>query len=190
MGLITATKAFCKLLFNRQLSESFDEMIAQGGQMRIESKPSTVAPATAKPTTTKPTAPATIAPVRSDAISLIAALQREARLLDIVTEPLDGYSDAQIGAAAKEVLRDTGDVLQRMFGLEPLTELADGADLKTPEKFDAAQYRLTGNVSGDAPFSGTVAHHGWKATKCDVPQWTGEKSNAMIIAPIELEIKS
>lgn len=182
MGLITATKAFCILLFNRQLSESFDELIAQGGQAKIESKPSPAAP--------PPTAPATIAPVRSDAISLIAALQREARLLDIVTEPLDGYSDAQIGAAAKEVLRDTGDVLQRMFGLEPLTELADGADLKTPEKFDAAQYRLTGNVSGDAPFSGTVAHHGWKATKCDVPQWTGEKSNAMIIAPIELEIKS
>ena len=181
MGLITASKAFFKLLFDSELSQSFDEMVASGSAPKLESKPPTPAPAAS----TKPASPA-----RSDAISLIAALQREARLLDIVTESLDGYTDAQIGAAAKEVLRDTGAVLDRMFGLQPLTKLDDGATLETPAKFDAAEYRLTGNVSGEAPFSGTVAHHGWKATKCDVPKWTGEKSSALIIAPIELEIKS
>lgn len=178
MGLTTATKAFCKLLFNRELSDSFDQMVAAGSTPKIESKPAAPAPANLS------------SPARSEAISLIAALQREARLLDIVTESLDGYSDAQIGAAAKEVLRDTGVVVQRIFGLQPLTDSADGSPLETPTKFDAAEYRLTGSVSGDAPFRGTVAHHGWKATKCEVPKWTGEKSSAMIIAPIELEIKS
>ncbi len=180
MGLITATKAFCKLLFNPQLCDSFDEMIASGGTLKIESKPAAESP--------KPIPPEI--PVRSDAISLIAALQREARLLDIVTESLDGYSDAQIGAAAKEVLRDTGAVIDRMFGLQPLTTVEDGAHFETPDKFDAAMYRLTGNVSGEAPFRGTVNHHGWQATKCDVPQWNGEKESALVIAPIELEIKS
>ena len=77
-----------------------------------------------------------------------------------------------------------------MFGLQPLTDVADGGELETPAKFDAAEYRLTGSVSGEAPFRGSVAHHGWKATKCEVPKWTGEKSSALIIAPIELEIKS
>ena len=180
MGLITASKAFCKLLFNQELSASFDQLIAEGSAPKIESKPAAVAPAPAKPA----------APARSDALSLIAALQREARLLDIVTESLDGYSDAQIGAAAKEVLRDTGSVIERMFGLKPLTDAADGTELETPAKFDAAEYRLTGSVSGEAPFRGTVAHHGWKATKCEIPKWSGEKSSAMTIAPIELEIKS
>ena len=90
MGLITATKAFCKLLFNRELSASFDQLIAEGSTPKISPEPKPAA-APAKP---QP-------PARSDAISLIAALQREARLLDIVTESLDGYTDAQIGAAAK-----------------------------------------------------------------------------------------
>lgn len=179
MGLITATKAFCKLLFNQELSASFDQLIAEGSSPKISPEPKpAVTPAKPQP------------PARSDAISLIAALQREARLLDIVTESLDGYTDAQIGAAAKEVLRDTGAVLERMFGLQPLTDAEDGSALETPAKFDAAEYRLTGNVSGEAPFRGSVAHHGWKATKCDIPKWTGEKSSALIIAPIELEIKS
>lgn len=180
MGLITATKAFCKLLFNSELSASFDQLIAEGSAPKIEAKPAAAPPAPAKP----------IAPARSDAISLLSALQREARLLDLVTESLDGYSDAQIGAAAKEVLRDSGSVIERMFGLTPMTDAADGSELETPAKFDAAEYRLTGNVSGEGPFRGAVAHHGWKATKCDVPKWTGDKSSAMIIAPIELEIKS
>lgn len=180
MGLITATKAFCKLLFNSELSASFDQLISEGSAPKIESQP--------EPIVTAPVKPA--APARSEAISLIAALQREARLLDIVTESLDGYSDAQIGAAAKEVLRDTGSVIQRMFGLQPMTDAADGTELETPAKFDAAEYRLTGSVSGEAPFRGTVAHHGWKATKCEIPKWSGEKSSALVIAPIELEIKS
>lgn len=180
MGLITASKAFFKLLFNQELSASFDQLIAEGSTPKLSAPEPASVPEPAKP---QP-------PARSDAISLIAALQREARLLDIVTEPLDGYSDAQIGAAAKEVLRDTGAVLERMFGLQPMTDAADGSELETPAKFDAAEYRLTGSVTGEAPFRGSVAHHGWKATKCEVPKWTGEKSSAMIISPIELEIKS
>ena len=117
-----------------------------------------------------------------------SALQREARFLDIVSESLGDYSDAQVGAAARDVLRDSGKVIERMFSLRPLTEVEDGASIETPSNFDPAEYRLTGNVSGDGPFSGNVAHHGWKATKCDVPQWSGNKKTEMIVAPIEVEI--
>ena len=180
MGLMMASKAFCKLLFNSELSASFDQLIAESSTPKIEAKQPTAPPPPARPA----------APKRSEAISLLSALQREARLLDLVTESLDGYSDAQIGAAAKEVLRDSGSVIERMFGLKPMTDAADGTELQTPTKFDAAEYRLTGNVSGEGPFRGAVAHHGWKATKCDVPKWAGAESSALIIAPIELEIKS
>src|SRR5262245_30923704 len=78
-----------------------------------------------------PPAPAAAAPVavkspRSDAITLLAALQREARFVDIVNESLDGYSDAQIGAAARDVLRDSGKVLARVFSLRPVVNGEEG----------------------------------------------------------------
>ena len=179
MGLGVATKAFCKLLFNRDLSDSFQQMLDGNPQPKIEP-----AKKAAEPTKPKPTP----APTRSDAITLLSSLQREARLLDIVNESLDQYSDEQVGAAARDVLKDTGRVFERMFGLTPMTDKEDGAQLETPTKFDPSEYRLTGNVSGKAPFTGTVAHHGWKATKCDVPKWSGDASAGLVIAPVELEL--
>ena len=105
-----------------------------------------------------------------------------------MNESLDQYSDAQVGSAARDVLRDSGKVIERMFGLQPLTEVADGSPLETPATFDPAEFRLTGNVSGEAPFRGTVVHHGWKATRCEVPKWTGKEAASQIVAPVELEI--
>ena len=180
MGLVAATKAFCKLLFNRELSDSFQQLVDGNLQQKIEQSPKPSK--TASKPTVKP------APMRSDAISLLAALQREARLLDIVNESLDEYSDAQVGSAARDVLRDSGKVIERMFGLEPLTSNPDGSQMETPASLDPAEFRLTGNVTGEAPFRGTVAHHGWKATRCEVPQWSGKESAALIVAPVELEI--
>lgn len=178
MGLVAATKAFCQLLFNRELSDSFQQLVDGTLTPKIAAPPT---PAQSKKSA-KP------APARSDAISLLAALQREARLLDIVNESLDEYSDAQIGAASRDVLRDSGKVIERMFGLKPLTEIADGSPMETPASFDPAEFRLTGNVAGEAPFRGSVAHHGWKATRCEIPQWSGKKSAALIVAPVEIEI--
>lgn len=179
MGLIVATKAFFKLMFNRELSESFERLAAGNLPKGITDQSTAAAPA-------KPSPPP--APVRSDAISLLAALQREARFVDIVSESLDGYSDAQVGAAARDVIRDSGKVIERMFGLEPLTEIADGQSLTTPENFDPNHFRLTGNVTGEAPYHGTVAHHGWRATRCEVPKWSGNQKAALIVAPVELEV--
>jgi hypothetical protein len=182
--LVAATKAFCKLLFNRELSDSFQQLVDGTLTPRITDTSQPAAPSS--PAQPKPAAKPT--PARSEAISLLAALQREARLLDIVNESLDEYSDAQIGAASRDVLRDSGKVIERMFGLQPLTDIADGSPMDTPASFDPAEFRLTGNVAGEAPFRGTVAHHGWKATRCDVPQWSGKPSTALIVAPVELEI--
>ena len=177
MGLIVATKAFFKLLFNRELSESF-ELMANG---KLKPAANIEAPKPVAPP--KPPKPA-----RSDALSLLAALQREARFVDLASESLGDYSDEQVGSAAREVLEESGKVIQRMFALQPLATVGDGESMSTPEKFDPAEFRLTGNVTGDPPFNGNVAHHGWKATKCEVPSWSGQDSSKMIVAPVELEI--
>ena len=184
MGLVAATKAFCILLFNRELSDSFQQLVEGTLVPKIAASPASASSPIAQPKQKSEAAPA-----RSEAISLLAALQREARLLDIVNESLDEYSDSQIGAASRDVLRDSGKVIERMFGLEPMTKTADGSPMETPASFDPSEFRLTGKVTGEAPFRGSVAHHGWKATRCDVPKWSGKKSAALIVAPVELEIR-
>lgn len=140
--------------------------------------------------TPKPVTKATVPPKpkRNDAITLLAALQREARLIDLIQEPLSDYSDEQIGAAARDVLRDTREVLARMIELYPVVDAEDDAEVETPSDFDAGCYKLTGNVSGEPPFTGRLAHHGWRAAKCEIPSWTGSEDAANVVAPAEIEV--
>lgn len=138
----------------------------------------------------RPAAPKTpVAPARNDAVTLLATLQREARLLDIVKEPLSDYSDAQVGAAARDVLRECGTVLDRLFDLQPLVSQPEGETVEIPKGFDAARFRVTGNAVKEAPFSAALVHHGWQAQRCQLPQWTGTKEAALIVAPAEVEVK-
>ncbi len=134
----------------------------------------------------KPTPPP---PARNDALTLLATLQREARFVDIVKEPLADYSDAQVGAAARDVLRDCGTVLDRLFDVQPIIDKEEGDDVDLAAGFDAGRYRVTGNVTGEAPYSGPLVHHGWEAKRCALPQWSGSKDAALVVAPVELEIK-
>lgn len=172
MRLWLAIQSFFKILFDGQFANSV-------GQLQL---PPPTEPA--EPTT--PAAPAP--PQRSEAVTLLAALQREARFVDIVSESLDGYSDAQIGAAARDVLRDCGKVIERMFAVEPLASQAEGERVEVPAGYDPAEFRLTGNVSGEPPLAGQLVHAGWRATKCEVPEWSGRDASALVVAPAEVQV--
>ena len=74
-----------------------------------------------------------------------------------------------------------------MFGVEPLQTVAEGAPVEVPAGYDPARYRLVGNVPRQGPLRGKLAHPGWKATRYDVPAWTGQADAARIIAPAEVE---
>ncbi len=140
------------------------------------------------PAEPKTAPPAPKPPGRSDAISLLATLQREARFIDLVQESLDQYSDEQVGAAARDVLRDCRAVLDRLFELQPALPHSEGETVQLPAGFDPGRFRLTGNVAGEPPFSGRLVHHGWQAKRCQVPQWSGSESSAGIVAPAEVEL--
>jgi hypothetical protein len=126
---------------------------------------------------------------RSDAISLLATLQREARLIDMIKEPLGNYSDAQVGAAARDVLRDCGRALDRLFDLRPVVDQEEGSHVEVPAGYDTGRYRLTGNVGGAPPFRGRLVHHGWMAVRCELPTWSGSPASRMIVAPEEIEVQ-
>jgi hypothetical protein len=148
-----------------------------------------IQPAATKPEPiTSPQPPQPSAPIRNDAITLLATLQREARLVDIVKEPIADYSDAQVGAAVRDVLRDCGTVLDRLFQLEPVVDQEEGSSVEIPSGADSARYRISGKTTGDAT-SGSLVHHGWQAKQCELPKWTGSKESALIVSPAELEVK-
>jgi hypothetical protein len=141
------------------------------------------------PTKSPPKPPAAPKPpARSEAITLLATLQREARFVDFVEESLADYSDAQIGAAVRDIHRDCGTVIKRLFALQPAASQEEGTDVDVPAGFDSNRWRLTGNVTGEPPFHGRLVHPGWEATICELPVWTGSASAARIVAPAEVEL--
>ena len=100
--------------------------------------------------TAKPVPPKPAAPERSEALTLLAALQREARFVDFIKEPLDAYSDAQVGAASRDVHRECGRVIERMFAVEANSDLEEGAKIEVPQGTDPGCIRLVGNVTDGA----------------------------------------
>lgn len=186
MGRVgTAFRAFFRSLGNA----TFAEQVASLLDGTAPGLPAPGPPPTAAPE--KKIEPAKKPSGRNDALNLLAALQREARLVDFIKEPLAEYSDAQVGAAVRDVHRDCGAVLERLFSLRPLLDENEEAAVNVPAGFDTAKYRLTGNVAGQPPYHGTLRHHGWKATHVHLPQWTGEHTAdaAMVIAPAEVELR-
>jgi hypothetical protein len=135
-----------------------------------------------------PTAP-TPTPRRSEAITLLAVLQREGRLVDFLQEPIDAYPDAQVGSAVREIHRETRQALERIFGLVPAVTTVEGGTHRVPAGYDPARIRLTGQVAGAPPHQGTVVHPGWEATRCTLPEWTGGDDAVRIVAPAEVEIR-
>ncbi len=179
MSLGVAFKAFFAALFNRQAAERLRQALqpeparptlsAPQIEPTIESKPSTkLAP-----------------PARNDALTLLATLQREARWLDLVHESLDGFEDAQIGAAAREVLRDCRKSLDRMFAIQPLAADEEGAICPLPSQPSPANFRIVGKSTGS---SGVITHRGWQATQCEIPKWSGHSNEALLLAPVEVEV--
>jgi uncharacterized protein DUF2760 len=127
-------------------------------------------------------------PARSEAITLLASLQREARLVDLVKQPLGEFSDEQIGAAARNVLTDSAAVLDRFFALRPVIAGEEGADCVVPSGYDPAKFKLAGNPSGPGPYRGKLSHHGWQASSAKLPTWTGSHDAALVIAPAEVDV--
>lgn len=154
--------------------------------------PAPVAPPAPAPAPAPAAAPAPApAPLRvatpDAALQLLSLLQREARLIDFANENITVYSDADIGAAARVVHEGCARVLREHFTIEPVRSELEGARVTLPEGFDAASVRLTGNVVGKAPFTGTLSHRGWRASKVSLPQ-LADKHDASVIAPAEVEL--
>lgn len=151
-------------------------------------QPPVVAPAPAPVAAAPVAAPAPIRQASPDAaLQLLGLLQREARLIDFTQEDLSGYSDADIGGAARVVHEGCRKVLREHFTLAPVRSEAEGSRITLNAGFDARAIRLTGNVAGQAPFQGALSHRGWRATETRLPQ-LADGHDATVLAQAEVEL--
>lgn len=121
------------------------------------------------------------------ALQLLSLLQQEARFIDFIQEDLLGFSDADVGAAARVVHEGGKKVLQDYFSLASVRDEQEESRITLAEGFDATAVRLTGNVIGQAPFTGTLVHRGWRVTEVRLPK-LAEGHDARVIAPAEIEL--
>jgi len=180
-----AFRVFFKTLFSAEVSQRIRQVLDGQALPKITAGEESKHPGTE----TKTRQPSPEPPLkRNEAITLLSALQREARLVDLVQQPLAQFTDEQIGAAARGVLGDSAAVLARFFALKPLLSENEGDQVPVPAGYDPGRYKLSGNVSGSPPYRGKLAHAGWEATTVSLPTWTGNKASANVIAPAEVEI--
>jgi len=126
-------------------------------------------------------------PTTEAAVQLLALFQREGRLVDFLREDIQPYDDSQIGAAVREIHKACRQVLTEHLTLEPVLNGQEGDEVTIPEGFDPSAVRLTGNVSGEPPFRGSLRHAGWRAAQVKLPaQPAGQ--DPKIVAPAEVEI--
>jgi hypothetical protein len=182
MRLIIAFQAFFAVLFDRTKADRIVPLLKGEPMPALDTEPQPEK-LVLEPTPT----PRKKATGQSEAMTLLAALQREARLLDFLMEKLDGYDDAQIGAAARTVHDECAAVIERLFDVQPL-RLEEEMSQITVESPDTAFVQLVGNVSGHPPFTGRLTHHGWVAKKCELPTWSGNTEAAFVLAPAEVEV--
>ncbi len=175
MSIGLAFRLFWAAIWNRKLAERLRAVLE--AEQVPENLPKS--PPGAEPPSPQPT--------RNEALALLAALQREARFLDLVQESLDPCTDAEIGAAARDVLTRCRATLDRFFGIQPLAG-DEGQAIEIPSGYDPFRYRLVGSVSGSGPYRGRIVHPGWKATRCQLPEWSGAPDAAWILAPTEVQI--
>jgi hypothetical protein len=164
------------------------QRLRSGAPMPASPAPAPAPAPAAAPAPAPQPAPVVIKQATPDAaLQLLGLLQRDARFVDFIEEDVAGYSDADIGAAARVVHGGCRNVLREHFTIRPVRDEAEGSRITLPEGFDATAVRVTGNVVGKAPFSGSLSHRGWRVDEVRLPR-LAESHDAKVIAPAEVEL--
>lgn len=120
------------------------------------------------------------------ALQMLAILQRDGRLIDFLMEDLGTYSDAQIGAAVRDVHSGCRSALNRYVTLGPVIDDQEGQPVTVSGDADPATVKVVGNVAGSPPFRGILRHRGWDASRAALPPLPA--TGRSILAPAEVEV--
>ncbi|HMO43788.1 MAG TPA: DUF2760 domain-containing protein [Phenylobacterium sp.] len=143
-----------------------------------EKKPTAAAPPPAPPPPPKP---------QGEAWSLLALMQREGRLVDFLMEEIAGFEDAQIGAAVRDIHDQCRKALLEHGEFVAVVDRNEDESYTVAAGFDPAAIKLTGNLQGQPPFTGTVRHRGWKVREKKLPPLPAAQ-NGYVLQPAEVEL--
>jgi hypothetical protein len=121
------------------------------------------------------------------AVQMLAILQRDGRLIDFFTEDIASYSDAQVGAAVRDLHQSCKQTLERYVKLEPIIESEEGQPVTVQDPVDPATIKLIGNVTGKPPLRGLLRHRGWRVSTVSLPPLPDGAARS-VVAPAEVEI--
>src|SRR5688572_1502605 len=187
-----AFSCFFRILFGKKLPAAAAAFLPEDARL-LPAPPVVAAPVVVAPAPVAAPAPAPAKKVdvaafhREGALALLGLLQREGRLVDFVREPIDGFGDADIGAAARDIHRGCRQVIEEHFTLEAVLPGREEERVQVPKGFDPAEIRLIGEARGEPPFTGVLRHHGWRATDTKLPS-LAEGVDRAVVAPAEVEV--
>ena len=136
--------------------------------------------------------PVTTRTNQSDAeiVSFLAVLQARGRLVDFLMDDINAHDDAQVGAAARVVHAGCKTALLEHFRISPVRPESEGSTVQVAAGYSPDEYRLLGKISGPAPFSGVLVHHGWKTDAVNLPRVLRSSTDRLpAIAPAEVELR-
>lgn len=121
------------------------------------------------------------------ALQLLGILQREGRFIDFLQEDMAGFSDAEIGAAARVVHDGCRKALESHLQIEPIQGQDEGSEIEIGNDYDANSIRLVGNPPASPPYHGRLQHRGWRVANVTLPKLTAGH-NPNVLAPAEIEV--
>ncbi len=121
------------------------------------------------------------------AVQVLALLQRDGRLVDFLLEDLTACTDAQIGAAVRDVHASCRRVIDRYLPLEPILADEEGRTTTLSAPVDPSTVKLVGNVGNQASYRGTVRHRGWRVGRVTLPPLAADSAR-LVVAPAEVEV--
>jgi hypothetical protein len=138
----------------------------------------------------EPPPPKPLAPPKPSGapLRLLTLLQRgDGRFLDFVLENVEVCDDSQIVAAVRAMQPIWQKMLKEHLVLEPVRPEPEGSTVEVPAGFDPSAIQLTGNVTGQPPFRGTLKHPGWRVREIKLPSLP-EGQDEFVIMPAEVEL--
>lgn len=207
MRLLLAVRAFFGTLFNRHVAQSVREVLkleaqakgsssGRSGSSRSRHKKSTLTiPATpglgkgyyssSRGDPGEDSATSSRRPTRrSEAITLLALLQRRAGLVDLIYEDLEGLSDEQLGAMSREVLDKSHQCLEECLIVSTIVDGQDGELIEIPDAASPNRWSILGDLSSER---GRLMHPGWIASQLELPKWKGSEENTLVISPVKVD---
>lgn len=179
-----------KVLFDESLAERLVAVRAQP----LSLEPAPVARREAPPSgegspktlrSAKVDAPAASDDPVAGALSLLAILQREGRLVDFLQQNIDAFPDAEVGAAARVVHDGCRRSLAKHAKVSTIRSESEGSRVTLDAV--SADVKLVGNVAGSAPYRGVLRHRGWKIEELTLPLRVGDH-DPRVVAPAEVEL--